>query len=251
MPETKRIVLLLLVVVPCLLRAQLKVIEIKLGTDINGSTFSFPLVKSSNTALAEKINSFLQNDILANEKILTDSNEIFENSRFIHSDSNWQSGYSSIDYTVEQNSATVFSLSFYFESTGAYAEYYNHAYNFSLQSGDLLTAENLFTESGFMQVSDLLIKERSKRIAKWLTEMDTTDQNPDDSTYIRETFAECSADAAINSFVIKTTGIEFYKQHCFPHAARAFDIDLDVEFTYKEIAPYLSGKGQRLLAPAK
>src|SRR5438045_6401506 len=120
------------------LNAQLTVTTLKLCRD-NEDSYSFPLVHSVNPRVAQKINYYLQKEMLFNDTILTDTNSVIEKSRFIDGpDSLWQSGLTSMGYEIEVNSPQVFSLSFEFETMGAYPENYTRYYNFRTQTGALL-----------------------------------------------------------------------------------------------------------------
>lgn len=206
-------------------------------------SYSFPLVHSSNKAAADKINSHLQSKVLDNEKVLTDTGKVFEKSRY-KNDSVHESGYSGISYEVEVNNSRLLSLQFQLESTGAYSENYQEYYNFNNQTGELIGAKTLFTPVGLEAIKKSLIKQRKDSIAKWMKEMDA---DPEDSDWIRETFEQCNQKADENSFLIRKRSIVFCKAYCFPHVARPYDTNLDIEFNYKQIEKFLSVEGKRLL----
>jgi len=230
-----------------ILWAQVRITPLNLRKD-NWLSYSFPLVQSSNKQAASKINSYLQFNILDNENVLTDTNTIFEKSRYINTnDSNSQAGYSAISYMVSLNSTTILSLKFEMESTGAYSENYPMYYSFDSHTGDLLMARDLFTENGIAEIKKLLIKDRKASIAKWIKEMEHEYNINDDSVWINETFSECNAKTDENNFLIKTGSIIFCKAYCFPHVSRPYDTDLDIKMSYKAITHYLSEKGKKLL----
>ncbi|TMI69571.1 MAG: hypothetical protein E6H09_19205 [Bacteroidetes bacterium] len=229
------------------LNAQLTVTTLKLVRD-NEESYSFPLVHSLNSRAAQKINYYLQKEMLLNDTILTDTNSVFEKSRFIDgTDSLWQSGLTSMGYEIEVNSPQVFSLSFEFETMGAYPENYTRYYNFHAQTGARLVAKDLFTPGGIVELKKTLKKKRQKRINEWRKEMDTTYNVENDVEYIKETFRECNAEADEDNFIIMKNVIVFAKDYCFPHVARPYDISLDVEFAFRKIERFLSSNGKMLL----
>lgn len=130
---------------------------------------------------------------------------------------------------------------------GAYPESYKEYFNFNIGTGDLIIAKDLFTVEGITEIRKLLLKERKKRIVEWVNEMDTMYNNRDDSAWINETFEECNEEAGEDDFIIKRDGIVFWKKYCFSHAARPYDTDLDVVFSYKELMRLLSDEGKKLL----
>jgi hypothetical protein len=226
---------------------QVTITSLESGVRNKWLSYSFPLVHSSNKSAEQKINYYLQSKILDNDTILTDTNKVFEKARYINQDSISQSGYSEISYDIEINNSRVLSLTFQMESTGAYSENYPEYYNFNTQTGNLILAKDIFTPDGIIEIKKILIRERKKRITQWVKEMDTTYNIREDSGWIHETFAECNAGADENNLLIKRKSISFCKEYCFPHVARPYDTDLDVELMYIKIEKYLSDTGKRLL----
>jgi hypothetical protein len=212
--------------------------------------FSFPFIEGSNGAVSNAINWFLQTDML--ECTLRDvpKKDLFNKIRYIkYPDSLSQSGYTHINYEIILNTNRVFSIRFDNESMGAYPENWKRYYCFDVSTGKVITPELVFTEKGKEVIAKLLMQQRDSIIKSWKKEInaDYGDRNPEDSAWIAETFAECNADAGTNNFVITKNGLLFYKEYCFPHAARPYDTDLDIKFSMKFLFPYLSPAGKRLL----
>lgn len=214
--------------------------------------YSFPLVHSSNKQTAFAINSKLQSEILYNETVITDSTKVFEASGYIGgADTNSQSGHSMINYKVELNNAAVVSFSFNIESTGAYSENYFRYFNFNNQTGELLSAKDLFTENGITEIKKLLIHSRKILIGKWIRQIREDGENKEDSAWIDDTFRKCNENGEEDNFILKPQHIVFAKEHCFPHMARPYDTDLDISLSYQLVTRYLSEKGKRLLIQKK
>lgn len=205
---------------------------------------SFPLVHTQQATIANKINRYLQSEILSNEKMETSPQKVFENSKYIYTDSMQQSGYTSINYKVEVNNAQVLSLSFDIESMGAYPEHYKEYYNFNLQTGNLIVAKDLFTPAGLNYLRKFLSNERKRRIDQFLG---GEYPNPEDSIFIKSTYKECNQQADENNISITSYEIVFYKEYCFPHAARSYDTDLNVVCRIKQLEKYLTEPGKKLL----
>jgi hypothetical protein len=225
--------------------SQLKVTTLRLGRD-NGLAYLFPLVRAGNKQAEQKINVFLQRQLLENETVLTDTNKVFEKTRYIETDSVHQSGYTSINYAVGVNNSKVLSVAFETLIMGAYEYEFVAYYNFSVGSGTVITAKDLFGPKGIVAVKEILISKRKKLISEWLKEADTL-YGKDDLVLMEERFGECNAEADENDFLIKAGSIFFHKRPCFSHAGMHRETDLNIEFNFADINKYLSDNGKRLL----
>jgi hypothetical protein len=197
--------------------------------------------------VAQKINKLLQKDLLDNETIIKDSNKIFAASRYTSEE---QSGYSAINYTIAVNNARLLSLKFELESTGAYSTNYPAYYIFDNHTGEVITGKAIFNQAGLQIIKARLLKERNKRVTQHIKDLQGEMEMEEDSIYIPETFKECLNDAEgdAQKIFIKARSILFYKEFCFPHILQPYEADLDMEISIKELTPYLSAYGKKLLA---
>lgn len=216
---------------------------------INGTAYySFPFVKFTDITVADKINAYLQSEMLQNDIPLTDTATIFENSRYKDEDSVHESGYLGIGYTIGDNTPTILSVFFAIEGMGAYPSYSSSYYNFDGRTGELLTIKHLLTPTGIEIVKRRLIKEREKLISLWKTELKKQgDIGPDELSSINEAFKTCNEDATAGNFFIKKDSILFYKEPCLPHAASPFETNLDIHISFKELEKYMSEAGLKRL----
>lgn len=206
---------------------------------------SYPRVSSGKKKVAAKIDSLLQSTILSNETIVTDPKKLFKNSVYIQQpDSLAQSGYTSMGYEILLNNARVLSIQFNLESMGAYPEGYETYFCFDAQTGNILRENDLFTAEGIKYFRSFLRSERAQRIKEYLSGEIAA---AEDSTFARERYDECNSDAGVGNFVIQHQNILFYKEYCFPHAWRPFDIGLNVEVGYAVVKKYLTPRGRKLL----
>jgi hypothetical protein len=237
------------------IEAQVKVTSIQLrGSNSSWLSYSFPLIQHSNKIVAKKINSYLQKEILDNSRIETEVNKIFENCRYINNDSIHQSGYSEINFSVEVNNSRLLSITFQMESTGAYSENYPLYYNFDLQTGDIIDIKKLFSATSIAQIKKGLIDERKKRIEDAIKEIRQNYSDSafrEDSSWIYETYAECNKETEEQNILIKKNSILFYKEYCFPHVARPFDTDLDIELSFLNLQRYFTLSTKSLLLKSK
>jgi hypothetical protein len=218
--------------------------QVKITTITDKKDHSFPLIHSKNATIANKINSYLQGQILSNKKIETSVNKVFEHSKYIYTDSIQQPGYSWIKYKVEANNSRVLSLTFLLESTGAYSEYYNEYYNFNLQTGKLIVAKDLFTPAGLNYIRKFISNERKRRINQFISE---EYPHVEDSSYLKDMYNNCNQKTDENNFSITADGIVFCKEYCFPHADRPYDTDLNIVCRIPQLEKYLTEPGKKLL----
>ncbi|AEV98849.1 hypothetical protein A4D02_09880 [Niastella koreensis] len=218
--------------------------QVQISTLTDKNDHSFPLIHAKNTTIANNINRYLQSNILSNEKMETSPTKIFENSKYINTDSNQQAGYTGLNYKVAVNNAQILSLSFDIESMGAHPEHYKEYYNFNLHTGNLIAAKDLFTTAGLNYLRKFLSNERNSRINQFISEEYSKSE---DSTLIKDTYKECNEKADENNISIAAYEIVFYKEYCFPHVARPYDTDLDVVCKIKQLEKYLTEPGKKLL----
>lgn len=225
--------------------AQFTITAIKGKAGTHAENLSYSRIRAKKTKVAAKIDSLLQSEILSNEKVVTDPKKIFSNTVYIREpDSLAQSGHTAMDFEVLLNNARVLSIKFNLEALGAYPENYTRYFCFDARSGNTLTEKDLFTVEGLKYLQSYLRSERANRIKEYLKE-DIPDA--EDSAFAREKYEECNSEAGLGNFVIQERSILFYKEFCFPHAWRAFDIDLNVEIGFAAIGKFLTDRGKQLL----
>jgi hypothetical protein len=217
----------------------------KPGKEERESMF-FPLINHERPAVANKVNTFLQNDLLLNESILRDS-MAFNNAIYQQSDSAFQAGYTYITYDVDLNTASAFTLNFTIESMGAYPDGYSKYYNFDLATGKSITSDQILNPEGKKFVLQLLKSERTKLISENLADR-KSELSAEDLKYIKSELKECNSLLEIEKFYLRENGIMFYKDHCFPHVARDYEIDLNVYIPYSRVAKYLTPLGKKIVS---
>lgn len=235
---------LLFILFACTSFAQFRITDIRGLTGSHSNDHKFPFVRGGDKKAAEKINRHLQENLLSNETVLTDPRTIFQNSVFIAGDSGGRSGITSLDYEVMLNNGRILSLQFEMETMGAYPEYYKNYYSFDARSGDPVLAKDIFTTEGIAWIKVRLLKERAGRIQEYLA---GDNYEPEDSAFVRETYAECNQEPEEDLLFIQPGGIRFYKERCFPHAWRNLDDDLDIVLDFEVLERYLSDAGKKLL----
>lgn len=246
---------LLLLILTLISQAQVKITSItRRESKSSWLSYSFPLIRHSNPTVAKKINSYLQKEILDNPKIETSANKIFEHSRYINNDSVHQSGLSEISFSVEVNNPRMLSLSFQIEGTGAYSETYPLYYNFDLSTGGLIETKKLLTAAGMVHVQKLLVEKRKRRIDEAIRENTPSisdSASVEDSSWISERYSECNKEPGAENILIKKNSILFYKGYCFPHVARPFDTNLDIDLSFIDLRKYFTNYANALLTPKK
>lgn len=197
------------------------------------------------------INDHLQMEFFETTISKTPEAKLFDEFRYILGDSVSQSGYTFISYSVELNDPKILSVIFDVEGMGAYPTYYQRYFSFDTKTGKLISPDTMFTIDGLKSIKRLLIDKRNKEIKKWIAELKAGYQEPDDSSFVADNFAECNAKADEENFFVRKGKVLFYKHDCFPHAWKPYETNLNIEFTYKEIEKYLSAFGKMILSSNK
>lgn len=232
------------------LTAQVSIIPVRPNQVDKWIYVNFPRIAHANPAIGENINNILQEEVLMNDTAVEDTIAMFANTRFELTDSSFNSGYTYMDFVESVNNESVFSVYFQLEFTGTYPESYQEYFNFDLATGKHLREEDLFSATGIKEIGLILVKERKKRIASWMKNMNLENVS-EDSAWVRQSFEECNRDPGTNDFLLTETGILFHKGYCFPHVARSYDSDLDVLIPYPSLWRNLHEKGKKLLSFAK
>ena len=242
--SSKPLFLFVFLLAGCFAGAQLKITSIKQNARKDWLSFSFPFVHGANKDVARKINTYLQEDVLDNKTIETGPDKLFRQTRYINNDSIHQSGYSMINYKIVVNNTKLLSIEFEIESTGAYSTYYNQYYNFDSRTGEVVTLKDIISYRGRDSLSNFLEKERKKRISAFIKE---NYEDSEDSTFIKETYAGCLKKGDVEKIFIKQNSILFYKELCFPHVARPYDMNLDIVLNFSFLERCLTPNGKKLL----
>lgn len=215
-------------------------------------THSFPLIKAPDRTIADKINATLQSEILNDDEVITDTARLFEKTMYISTGPNARPGLSAIDFDVKLNTPFVLTIIFTLEGTGAYTSYSTKYFTFDTKTGELLSIKNFMNATGVEVIGRRLIKEREKRIADWKDEMKKDYPGyKEDAAMINEAFNKCNSEAEVNNFFIEKDSILFYKEPCFPHAARPYDTNLDIRISFKELSKYFTEAGEKRLLPPR
>lgn len=212
------------------------------------TSITFPVFISENKAAAKTINDHLQMNFFETTTAQISEAKLFDAYRFISDDSMLQSGYTSISYHIELNDPKILSVRFDVEGMGAYPTYFKRYFSFYNKTGRPILADTIFTTDGLTSIKKILIDKRNKEIKKWIEELKADYQDPDDSSFVADRFAECNAKAEEENFFIRKGKVLFYKYDCFSHAWGPYETNLNIEFTYKELEKYLSAFGKMILS---
>lgn len=248
----KTFTLLIAILTFCLYAtAQFHITQLKMSdTSETWISYSFPFIESNNQQAANNINKCLQDDLLSNDSVISDPTKIFMNCRFTKDDGTFESGLLNIDYVIELNTSKVLSISFGVESMGIHPDSYKEYYTFNAIDGSIIGAKDLFTSVGLDTIKKKLFSEREGKIKNRIKEL-TSDKsypiNKEDSAFIQETLKECNEEIEEDNFIIRKNSIVFCKSNCFPHFARPYEANLDVEISLKWLTKYLSKNGRSLL----
>lgn len=225
-------------------QAQVTISSIKNPSTGFGTNLVFPYIKSANPKTGNAINAWLQSKMLDNSTVITNPHKIFFNRQYISTDTFSQSGYSELSYKVVMNTSRVLSVQFDVEATGAYTSFYNEYHSFNSQTGKPVTTNAILNTDGITYLRKYLVEERKKLYEKYINE---ECQDNKDSAYIRERYVECNKSADEENIFILPQSIMVYKEDCFPHVDRPYNIDLNITIPIKQLLKYLTDYGKKLL----
>ena len=215
----------------------------------DGLAARFPIVQGPDSAVTNKINSFLQLTWLRNTpKSLPKGADIFKRTAYQHNDSGVHSGYTNIDYAIVFQSHRVLSLRLDLETMAAYPESYSKYQNFNLQNGTPVLTADLFTEQGLQRLRAYLQEERKKIIREAGMVAKAEKMNEEDQDYISKSLTECNLEPEENNAVIDSAGMIFFRSNCFPHVARGMEADLSVKIPSAKLSPWLNVYGKKLFS---
>ena len=222
-------------------KAQLKVSHLK---DECHTENVFPYIEpGANSKVAEKINIFLQVDLLG---IVPGAYTKCAFEQVMYDTSNCCSSVSFYEYTITKNSQTIFSVRMDGETMAAYPENRTWTYNFNAVNGDLISPEDIFTESGYAKLKKHITADRLKEVEDFLEGLKTNPESkdPDEIAFEndqRQVYESClefitEEDFVQGSFLIENDKIIFMRERCSNHAMRAVD---DLDRFYNEFLVYL------------
>lgn len=245
---------LLLCVVSYAYSQDLRVVNI----DGKGCSGEFPfIISDSNPLAAEKINTYLNVDLLEIvpgsfkkcpfEKVMFDSVNCCAHTDFD-------------EYSININSKTILSISISGGTSGAYPENANWDYNFNAITGDVIFPDELFTKAGYSKIKKQLISKRKAIVTTFLKELnaqfkskkfDVDEERANDQKSIYEDCLQYinDDDFLYGRFSIHKDFIVFTRERCSNHGMRAVDDLGEFSDTLKiaEISNLLSRYGKALL----
>jgi hypothetical protein len=170
-----------------------------------------------------------------------------------------------ISYQVHSLNDHLFALTLSAEGCGAYCEYFSQSFAFDVQTGKVIHQDTLFTEKGKAALLELLKTRKSKKIIKWIDNLNDTisqknlsDEELADLNYAIELYKECVSNVEFTSFQyldirISKTNFTIITSPCFSHVNRALDElgAFKFDFIIEDIKEWLSEYGRNILIPNK
>jgi hypothetical protein len=202
----------------------------------------FPLVIMADSVAAKKINTWLQHELLEQPAPGT-GKKIFD--RVV-----WtahKSGLDELAYTILINSDRLISLEFDGEDMGAYPSSFEQYFQFNARTGALIRLEDIITPAGRKALETDLRKKRETLISNHLEELKKDTNARADLDLIREDLHSANEDAEPELFSIRPHGLRFHKGNSLPHVIQELDADLDIDYNFHQISPWLNDFGKKLL----
>ncbi|TCV96404.1 hypothetical protein EC912_102755 [Luteibacter rhizovicinus] len=247
----------LALMLPIASHAQLRVEQLKSPVDPKeAETYKVPLIVGTPSDVADRINLWLQYeqlDVIAGH---------YKKSPFEHEDGN--SGTTSLDYSVLDQTPNTLSLEIGGEYMGAYPSSGHVRYVFDLNTGRPVRIGDLFSPEGMARFSKRVTRERIATINETIAQPDPTRTNEkdpeatDDLKMQREQYEECSQSLAqsgldYDALVLADGHVKVLRGCGFPHVIQALDDIGEMEHseTYAALSHDLSSYGRCLLIDKK
>lgn len=196
---------------------------------------SFPFYEG-HSHIADRINMYLQMQVLENVD-LTGSNKVlrkYDPKDKPEDDINPNIG---ISFQVNRNDKYISMVSIYCDYMGPYISSWVETYMFNVQNGDYIELEDLFTESGYLQISAKAHQAFNDSVTAKLNEIRTSlDTTIEDNMWLIETMQACYfGDYAFSGdYWIENNTITFTGGECMPHVAMYYDPNTTFSFTITE-----------------
>ena len=208
--------------------------------------YSFPVFNSDAPEKPhEKINKTLQQEEL--QLIIGEQDSsIFEK---IWPEPGSYSGTTNFGFRIIQNTNRILAIEINQEGCGAYCEGYSTYYNFDAQTGEVITMEKLFTESGLKELARITIEGRKQLIKENIKENPADEDEQITSEMFQECFDRMTEEYFHHKFYLEKDKIHFIGERCSNHAMRAFDAidEFDDVMSFAELNDYLSEYGKTLM----
>ncbi|MDR2237737.1 MAG: hypothetical protein LBE92_16565 [Chryseobacterium sp.] len=207
----------------------------------------FPLVSyTEKPAVAQKINTFLQVDQL---EYVPGA----EGSPFQKVSGGKGSGYVHF-YSWEKMDTpkNILSIAMDGETSGAYPENFMIWKNFDLRTGNLINAKDLFKPDAVKTVEGMIRKRIKKEINDFIAVLKAEPKQTEEIQSQIGLYEGCYTDYTFVSigYYFGKDKVKFITERCSNHAMRALDelAEHVVEFSYKDLDPYLSPYAKSLIA---
>lgn len=246
----------LCVLVSSVSSAQYLYVEDYTRQDAYNNPSTFPIVKAREnkqnygTFAAERINTYLQYNLL--EKIFRREgdtalfSEVFPTEEFF-------GGQSEFAYEINANTDKLFTITIEYTGTGAYSEYYSSTYNFTAETGEHLTLDDLFESGEKLELGTEVRNHCAETIRQFLATQDTTLEYWMEQ---REMYEDCLPYFSdeypgfpSNQFMLTDSTIVFFAERCSNHMMAALD-DLwsfEVIMNLDDLRPYLNKTAENFL----
>lgn len=221
-------------------RAQVRVQEIKLQVEDMGrnnegdrnvsirnagkyrADIIYPVVVAPDKKSGDKINSYIKSEVLYEDDTVSIKHAL--NNRI-------REGYSSADFEVTLNTASIFSMKVSYEACGAYCSSNDRYFNFNPQTGEVVRIEDVIADTA--SFTKLVLADKIKALSQY----NQTDRDAD--SIVADLVKECEGRIDIQSFQLTTDKIIIADRCDFPHYIRAYEPDYTLEYSYKKIAGYI------------
>ena len=149
---------------------------------------------------------------------------------------------SQLSYTVDYNKNSIVQFTYTRMGSSAYPSTFRNYVAVDLQTGQIITAADLFSQGGLPKVVDLLNQVMQKRVQKTIAEKKS--EYPDMTSRLA---GKKFNPKELNDFIIGENGITFVYDFGFPHVAKVLEPNSQFFLSYAQLRPYFKAVGLRAL----
>lgn len=216
------------------------------GIDLN-----FPVITLINTEVSNKINEYLQSEILIIfDTIESGANEEISLEKALELSSYTKKGiYSEISYKVLLETKKLLSIALFCETITAYPSTHNYYFIFDLATGVPINLDNIFTEQGKSLLYLDILHKKQENINNHFEGLRTKPKSKKLLKDMEDAFEsyDCKNKVRLNNYFLESNKITFIENCEFPHVIKALDLDTKIEYIFEQLGNYLSPYGKELL----
>ena len=221
--------------------SQVTIEEIKLvpGSEFHKSkdaTVIYPVISTINKETDIKINNRIIQEVAGVEQP-----EIIRKILM----SEISDGLRSLDYKIILETKEIFSIKITGLNCGAYCSSWFVYLNFNLQTGEIITIEEVIDKNHLNDFRKLVLEDKVKAIKLYKKEMKSllTKKKIDSASYaFADEYVEmnCTKNSGIEKYLLSDKGLEIFDPCEFPQEIKTLQPIYNLKYSYKQIGKFIN-----------